>query len=81
MKITSIKVFAKVDDPTQGFHVLVEDVGWLHIAKYPPSRDNIFFSMEELEMVAGCKLYLKEEIRLEDLDEKYRELVGRWSEM
>lgn len=70
MKLVKAQVYAKVSDPTQGLYVFVEDVGWLHIAKLPFDCENIFFSKEELEFVAGEKLVLINEFDVDDTTEK-----------
>lgn len=70
MKLVKAQVYGKVSDPTQGIYVFVEDVGWLHIAKLPFDCDNIFFSKEELEMVAGEPLVLLNEFDVDDTTEK-----------
>ena len=68
MKFTKIHLYAKVSDRTQGLLVLVEDTGWLHIAKLPIDCENIFFSKEELEFVVGEPLILLKETDVDDND-------------
>lgn len=70
MKLVKAQVYAKVSDPTQGIYVFVEDAGWMHIAKLLFDHDNIFFSKEELEFVAGEKLVLVQEFDVDDTTEK-----------
>ena len=77
MKITKIQVYAKVSDTTKGMYVVVEDVGWLHIAKLPMDCDNIFFSKEELERVAGEPLVLLKEFDVDENDPKLIEWKKR----
>lgn len=66
MKIVKVQVYGKVADKTQGLYVVVEDVGWLHIAKLPIDCDNIYSSKEELEMVVGEPLTLLKEFDVDD---------------
>lgn len=70
MKLVKAQVYTKVSDPTQGMYVFVEDTGWLHVAKLPFDCQNVFFSKEELEMVAGEKLALSYEFDVDDTTEK-----------
>ena len=73
MKFTKLQVYGKVADNTQGMLVLVEDVGWLHIAKLPFDCNNIFFSKEELEFVAGEALVLLKEFDIDDQTDQFIE--------
>lgn len=70
MKLTKAQIYAKESNPLEGLLVLVEDVGWLHIAKLPFDCNNIFFSKEEIEIVVGEKLVLVDEQDIDDTSEK-----------
>lgn len=64
MKIIEKRAYKVKGSKKDYLIVLVEDVGWMHIAKLPIDRDNIFFSKEELEIVIGVEFedeYLKQE--------------------
>jgi len=58
-------VYCRIDDPKRGLYIWEEDTGWLHIAKLPMDENNIFFSIEEIEVVVGCKLKLLREYDVE----------------
>lgn len=73
MKFTKLQVYGKVTDNTQGMLVLVEDVGWLHVAKLPFDCSNVFFSKEELEFVAGEQLVLLKEFDIDDETKQFIE--------
>ena len=77
MNITKVQVYGKISDPTQGLYVVVEDVGWMHIAKMPIDRDNIFSSMSELELVVGESLVLLKEFDVKNDDPK----IIEWKKM
>lgn len=79
MIITKVLTLAKVSDPSQGFRVLQEDLGWLYIAKKPPSRDNIFSSVEELSMAVGEELFVINEIGYDDLGAETKAAIENWS--
>lgn len=73
MKFTKLQVYGKVSNTQEGLIVLVEDEGWMHIAKLPFDHDNIFFSKEELEAVAGESLVLLAEHDIDDQTEEFNE--------
>lgn len=66
MKFTKLQVYAKVSNNKEGMLVVVEDVGWMHVAKLPFDCNNVFFSKEELEFVAGEPLVLLKEFDIDD---------------
>jgi hypothetical protein len=59
-----IRLYTVKDDKTKVLRVYVDEVGWLHIAKLPPDRDNIFISIEEIEIIIGHELEFHSEREL-----------------
>lgn len=54
-------IYQLADDPTKGLYIFQDEAGWFYIARLPRSRDNIFSSIEEIELVVNKKLVFKEE--------------------
>jgi hypothetical protein len=44
------------DNPNKMLRITKDDVGWYYIDKLPAGRDNIFCSIEEVELVLGIEL-------------------------
>lgn len=66
MNIKKVYAYEDVNDPGHGYYIVKDDVGWLavlplhDISKMSEvfDRDNIFASIEEIEVVYGRKLKL-----------------------
>jgi hypothetical protein len=66
MSIKKLYAYEDVDMPGYGFYIAEDDVGWLAVMstesyQHIPElfgRDNIFSSIEEIEIVYGRKLKL-----------------------
>lgn len=51
-----LQAYKVLDNPTKILRIVKDDVGWYYIDKLPRDRDNIFASMEEIELVINTKL-------------------------
>jgi hypothetical protein len=66
MSVKKLYAYEDVNAPGYGFYIAEDDVGWLAVMPTEPQqhipemfgRDNIFSSIEEIEIVYGRKLKL-----------------------
>lgn len=56
MEFKYIHMYTNPKYPGKGVRILEDYDGWLYVAKLPPSIENIFYSIEEIELVLGMKL-------------------------
>ena len=50
------QAYQLLDNPNKMLRIIRDDIGWYYIDKLPRNRDNIFSSIEEIELVVGFKL-------------------------
>lgn len=55
------ELYRVVDDPGKGLIVERDGDGWYSIVKLAPTKDNIFSSIQEIEVAIGQKLEFIEE--------------------
>lgn len=68
--VRKFQLYKVKSDPTKGLVVEQDQQGWYYIAKLARTKDNIFASIKEIELVVGVELeFVEEEYISEDSDE------------